>query len=98
MKCQMFEDSEYVTYILNAKYVQTRNLTSEALKGSQYSTWSSPILSCMDVWDFPIRQNTDPNITAEATDIRALTLFVGPSRKAWTQKILHIIRSMDDKR
>lgn len=47
-----------------------------------FHTWSSPILSCIDVWDLPILQKTDPNIIADATDILARTLFVGPSREA----------------
>lgn len=48
-------------------------------------TWRSPILSCIDVWVLPIRQNTEPNMIADAIDILVLTLFVGPSREAWAQ-------------
>lgn len=44
----------------------------------------------MEVWPLPILQKTDPNMIAEATDMRALTLFVGPSRKAYIYSTISI--------
>jgi len=37
MKCQMFKDSEYVRYILNAKYVQTiQHMKCQMFEDSEY--------------------------------------------------------------
>ena len=59
------------------KLVSTTNY-----KALKFQTCSSPSLSCIDVCDLPILQKTDPNIRADAIDILARTLFVGPSREA----------------
>lgn len=69
------------------------NLTDRTWKYIQaFLTWSNPILSCIDVCDLPILQNTEPNIKAEAIDILARTLFVGPSREAYSSiKLISII-------
>ena len=46
------EDNEYITYILNANYVQTSNSTQGVIKGSQYML--PEVVPSYLVWTFEI--------------------------------------------